>query len=47
MNEPYITEYFAMLNELDALMTHDPMPDSPEGIRAQELIDTLMKLDVS
>jgi len=42
-----LDNYLDMLNELDALMTSDPTPDSPEGLRAQVLIDTLIELDKS
>jgi len=42
-----LDNYLDMLNELDALLTSDPMPDSPEGLRAQVLIDTLSALDQS
>lgn len=45
MNAAYIREYFLLLNELDDLLSDDPMPESPEGLRAQELVDQLMILD--
>jgi hypothetical protein len=45
MNDEYLSEYFALLNELDDCMRGDPELDSPEGIRAQEIIDQLLHLD--
>jgi len=42
-----LDNYLDMLNELDDCLTSDPMPDSPEGLRARVLIDTLTELDKS
>lgn len=38
-------QYTELIEELDSLMTDDPDPKSPEGLRAQELIEQIIELD--
>jgi hypothetical protein len=38
-------QYIELVEELDALMTGDPDPKSPEGLRAQEIIEHIIELD--